>query len=91
MRTIEKYLWKDDVMNVVFISGPHGCGKTAFMEALLEKSEVYIKDSFFLDFVNDLPAISHMSIFEKCLLRLYHRFYTAQTFDSRGVRRNRFV
>ena len=53
MRTIEKYLWKDDVMNVVFISGPHGCGKTAFMEALLEKSEVYIKDSFFLDFVND--------------------------------------
>ena len=33
-------------MNVVFISGPHGCGKTAFMEALLEKSEVYIKDSF---------------------------------------------
>ena len=65
-------------MNVVFISGPHGCGKTAFMEALLEKSEVYIKDSFFLDFVNDLPAISHMSIFEKCLLRLYHRFYTAQ-------------
>lgn len=77
MRTIEKYLWKDDVMNVVFISGPHGCGKTAFMEALLEKSEVYIKDSF-LDFVNDLPAISHMSIFEKCLLRLYHRFYTAQ-------------
>lgn len=57
-------------MNVVFISGPHGCGKTAFMEALLEKSEVYIKDSFFLDFVNDLPAISHMSIFEKCLLRL---------------------
>lgn len=78
MRTIEKYLWKDDVMNVVFISGPRGCGKTAFMEALLEKSEVYIKDSFFLDFVNDLPAISHMSIFEKCLLRLYHRFYTAQ-------------
>ena len=39
MRTIEKYLWKDDVMNVVFISGPHGCGKTAFMEALLEKME----------------------------------------------------
>ena len=64
MRTIEKYLWKDDVMNVVFISGPHGCGKTAFMEALLEKSEVYIKDSFFFVFLNDLPAISYISIFE---------------------------
>lgn len=88
MRTIEKYLWKDDVMNVVFISGPHGCGKTAFMEALLEKSEVYIKDSFFLDFVNDLPAISHMSIFEKCLLRLYHRFYTAQQANLKCKKNN---
>ena len=75
-------------MNVVFISGPHGCGKTAFMEALLEKSEVYIKDSFFLDFVNDLPAISHMSIFEKCLLRLYHRFYTAQQANLKCKKNN---
>ena len=51
-------------MNVVFISGPHGCGKTAFMEALLEKSEVYIKDSFFycdciIDFILHNRQISN--------------------------------
>lgn len=65
-------------MNVIFVSGPHGCGKTGFMNSLLKDSDVFVKDEFYLDFVNDLPAIEHMSIFEKCLLRLYHRFYTAE-------------
>lgn len=65
-------------MKPIFISGPHGCGKTAFINELLKNNEVFEKDEFYLDFVNDLATISSMSIFEKCLLRLYHRFYTAE-------------
>lgn len=65
-------------MEPIFISGAHGCGKTSFINELLKDEQKYEKDDYYLDFVHDLETISSMTIFEKCLLRLYHRFYTAE-------------
>lgn len=65
-------------MKPIFISGPHGCGKTTLIKRLLEDQEVFELDTYNIDFVNDLATISVMTIYEKCLLRLYHRFYTAE-------------
>ena len=62
----------------IFISGPHGCGKSSLIKDLVSENESYIKDDYSIDFVNDLPTVSKMTIYEKCLLRLYHRFYTAE-------------
>ena len=45
---------------------------------LIVKSDRFIKDDYEIDFSNDMETLSSMTIFEKCLIRLYHRFYTAE-------------
>ncbi|SFO28757.1 Thymidylate kinase [Pseudobutyrivibrio sp. UC1225] len=65
-------------MEPLFISGPHGCGKTLLIKRLIERYSDVMVDDFGINFVNDLPKISKMSIYEKSLLRLYHRFYSAR-------------
>ena len=65
-------------MKPIFISGPHGCGKTTLINKLLKDQDNFIFDDYKIDFVNDLASISAITIYEECLLRLYHRFYTAE-------------
>lgn len=65
-------------MQPIFIAGPHGSGKTTLIKTLSEKSKKFIVDDFKIDFSNEMETLSVMTIFEKCLIRLYHRFYTAQ-------------
>lgn len=65
-------------MKVIFISGPHGSGKTTLISKLIKNSDKFIKDDFEIDFSNEMESLSIMTIFEKCLIRLYHRFYIAE-------------
>lgn len=65
-------------MKPIFIAGPHGSGKTTLISNLVSNSDKFIKDDFQIDFSNDMETLPTMTIFEKCLIRLYHRFYTAE-------------
>ncbi|SHO43123.1 AAA family ATPase [Anaerocolumna xylanovorans] len=65
-------------MKPIFISGPHGCGKTTLINKLLKDQINFVLDDYKIDFVNDLASISIMTVYEECLLRIYHRFYTAE-------------
>lgn len=65
-------------MKPIFIAGPHGSGKTTLISALTEGKKEFIKDDFEFDFSSEIESLPVMTIFEKCLLRLYHRFYTAE-------------
>lgn len=65
-------------MKVVFISGPHGCGKTKLIKKLLVEQDVFVMNEYDIIFVEELDTIATMTTYEECLLRLYHRFYTAE-------------
>ncbi len=65
-------------MKPIFIAGPHGSGKTTLISKLVGGSSQYIKDDLEFDFSTEIESLPVMTIFEKCLLRLYHRFYTAE-------------
>lgn len=65
-------------MKPIFIAGPHGSGKTTLISKLVEGSDRFIKDDFTIDFSNEMESLPTMTIFEKCLIRLYHRFFTAE-------------
>lgn len=65
-------------MKPIFISGSHGCGKTGLINKLLEDNNVFLLDDYKIDFMRDIVSISKMTAYEECLLRLYHRFYTAE-------------
>jgi thymidylate kinase len=65
-------------MKPIFIAGPHGSGKTTLISNLVKDSDKFIKDDFQIDFSSEMESLSIMTIFEKCLIRLYHRFYTAE-------------
>ena len=45
---------------------------------LIGDSSKFIKDDFTIDFTHEMETLPEMTIFEKCLVRLYHRFYTAE-------------
>lgn len=62
----------------IFLSGPHGSGKTSFINTLIEKYPKFKKNNFEIDFLKEYPSMPNMNMFERCLLRLYHRFYTAE-------------
>ena len=68
----------DDKMEAIFISGHHGCGKTALIKHLSDNKNMFVLDNFKINFIEELPTISKMNVFEECLFRLYHRFYTAK-------------
>lgn len=69
-------------MPVVYVSGPHGSGKSTLIQKLTALNLGILKNTFEIDFMKDFPSMPTMSIFEKCLLRLYHRFYTAKYAES---------
>lgn len=63
-------------MHPIFISGPHGGGKSTIIREL-SKSDLFIENDFDIDFTIDFPSIASLSSFERSLVRLYHRFFVA--------------
>jgi len=61
----------------VFISGPHGGGKSTLIEKLKQNTDLFLENNFDIDFTVDFPSISALSHFERSLLRIYHRFFIA--------------
>lgn len=68
-------------MNIVyppiFISGPHGGGKSTLIDKLRKSSDLFLENDFDIDFTIDFPSISSLSHFERSLMRLYHRYFIA--------------
>lgn len=62
----------------IFIAEPHGSSKTALIDELVKKDTQFEKDDFQIDFLKEFQSMPTMTIFEKCIVRLYHRFYTAE-------------
>ncbi len=61
----------------IFISGPHGGGKSTLVDKLKNSSDLFLENDFDIDFTIDFPSISSLSHFERSLVRLYHRFFIA--------------
>lgn len=61
----------------VFISGPHGGGKSTLVDKLKKSSDLFLENDFDIDFTIDFPSISSLSHFERSLIRLYHRYFIA--------------
>jgi thymidylate kinase len=61
----------------IFISGPHGGGKSTLVDKLKSSSDLFLENDFDIDFTIDFPSISSLSHFERSLMRLYHRFFIA--------------
>lgn len=61
----------------IFISGPHGGGKSTLVDKLKGASDLFLENNFDIDFTIDFPSISSLSHFERSLMRLYHRFFIA--------------
>ncbi|MBI4095006.1 MAG: deoxynucleoside kinase [Candidatus Liptonbacteria bacterium] len=59
----------------IFISGPHGGGKSTLVDKLKNSSDLFLENDFDIDFTIDFPSISSLSHFERSLMRLYHRFF----------------
>lgn len=61
--------------STIFISGPHGAGKTTLINKLLSNHKLFLENTFNVDFLTEVPNIRTMTHFERCLFRLYHRIY----------------
>lgn len=61
----------------IFISGPHGGGKSTLINKLKNSADLFLENDFDIDFTIDFPSISSLSHFERSLIRLYHRFFIA--------------
>jgi predicted ATPase len=59
----------------IFISGPHGSGKTTFVNRLKNRGLDFIESDFDIDFTVSFPNLKLLSNFERSLLRLYHRIF----------------
>src|SRR3989344_3948762 len=59
----------------VFISGPHGGGKSTLVDKLKNSADLFLENNFDIDFTTDFPSISSLSHFERSLVRIYHRFF----------------
>lgn len=69
------------MISPIFVSGPHGSGKTTMINHLL-KDQIFLENDFDIDFLKECPSISTMTHFEKCLTRLYHRMYVTSYSES---------
>ncbi|MBI4434515.1 hypothetical protein HY635_01740 [Candidatus Uhrbacteria bacterium] len=61
----------------LFISGPHGGGKSTLSKRLAAMDQRFVENDFDIDFTVDFPNIASLSPFERCLIRLYHRMFIA--------------
>lgn len=60
----------------VFLSGPHGSGKTTLINRLKAlRPDCFIENAFDIDFLNCFPNFQSLNHFERCLIRLYHRYF----------------
>jgi len=59
----------------IFLSGPHGGGKSTLVERLRKSSDIFLENDFDIDFTIDFPSISSLSHFERSLVRIYHRYF----------------
>ena len=82
----------------IFISGPHGGGKSTLLNKLSSSSNMFVENNFDIDFTIDFPSMSALSHFERSLIRLYHRFFIfhyayslAETHSDRFILTNRTV
>jgi thymidylate kinase len=66
----------------VFISGPHGGGKTTLINKLKSSSSLFTENDFDIDFTTDFPSISSLSHFERSLVRIYHRYFITRYAQS---------
>lgn len=64
-------------MNVLYVSGPHGGGKSTIIKNLKNASCLFFENDFDIDFTVDFPSIAALSHFERSLMRVYHRFFIA--------------
>jgi predicted ATPase len=62
----------------LFISGPHGAGKTTLIERLKRRDNSYVEPEFDIDFLSQFPSFSSFSPWECSLVRLYHRIFLTQ-------------
>ncbi len=62
----------------IFVSGPHGSGKTTLINNLLNQTNIFTFNDFDIDFLSKFKSLKVMNSFELSLLRLYHRIFTAQ-------------
>ncbi len=64
--------------SVIFVSGPHGSGKSTLIESLTERFDFIDKNTFDINFIKEFPNFASLTNFERCLLRLYHREHIAR-------------
>ena len=63
------------MFNPIFISGPHGGGKTTLINNLQQScSDLFIENDFDIDLFLRFPNFKNLNSFEKCLIKLYHRY-----------------
>ena len=61
----------------IYVSGPHGSGKTTMINKILASRNDFLESDFDINFLKQFPSMSVMNAFERCTVRLYHRIYTA--------------
>lgn len=67
----------------IFLSGPHGGGKSTLLDQLKKQMPaLFLENDFDIDFTVDFPSITSLSHFERSLIRLYHRFFIAHYANS---------
>ena len=68
--------------NAIFMSGPHGSGKTTLINRLVSEHNIFQENDFEIDFTQEFLSIKTMNHFECCLLRLYHRLFARSHADE---------
>ncbi|MFI0938580.1 AAA family ATPase [Streptomyces sp. NPDC021020] len=72
-------------MTAIYVSGPHGGGKTTLIERLVRDRPDFSALSFDIDFLRDFTSFKGLQHWERCLVRLYHRSYLTTLADSRAT------
>jgi thymidylate kinase len=70
----------------IFISGPHGGGKSTLIQRLVANRDRFVENDFDIDFTTDFPNLASLTDFERCLIRLYHRLFILSYADAQAAR-----